>query len=289
MPAPLVLLVDDSEAVLAYERAALAGHYTIRTASDGASALDELRVHPPSLVLLDLSMPVMDGDEVLARMKADPAMRRIPVVVVSSEIARGRACLEAGAAAFAPKPVRADELLALVNRVYDDAAAAREKERLCALFVRVDGLEVGLPVHRVRTVVHQPATRPLPGAPVYMNELIELHGEAVCVLDLARRLGVEHSAPRVDRMLVVIDREGQTLALCVDDVDDPEEIDPADVTPADRWGGTDLLVRREALLAIVRTARGPRAVIEPDSLFSARLLRRLPSLVRDAMLAPEGS
>ncbi len=39
MAAPLVLLVDDSEAVLAYEKAALSGHYSIRTATDGAKAL----------------------------------------------------------------------------------------------------------------------------------------------------------------------------------------------------------------------------------------------------------
>ena len=283
MPAPLVLLVDDSEAVLAYERAALSGHYSIRTATDGAMALADMRAHPPALVLLDLSMPVMDGDEVLAAMRADAALASVPVVIVSSEITRGRACLDAGAAAFAPKPIRGDELLALVNRVYDEAARTLDRQRLCALFVRVDSLEVGLPVHRVRTVVHQPATRPLPGAPSYMNELLELHGEAVCVLDLAARFGVAHAVPRVDRKLVVIGRGDQKLALCVDEVHDPEELDPAAVTPAERWGGAALLPHPGALVAVVQTARGPRAVIEPDSLFSADLLAGLPALVQAAM------
>lgn len=287
MAAPLVLLVDDSEAVLAYERAALSGHYSIRTATDGAKALHELAKHPPALVLLDLSMPVMDGDEVLAKMKADPSLSRIPVVIVSSEIARGRACLQGGAAAFAPKPVRADELLALVNRVYDDAAAAMERERLGTLFVHVDSLEVGIPIQNIHTVVHQPATRRLPGAPSYVCELLELHGEAVCVLDLARRFGVEHAAPLVDRKLVVLGRRDRKLALCVDRVDDPQEIDPADVTPADRYVGVDLLPHREALVAVVQTARGPRAVIDPDALLPAELSRTLPSLVKEAMADAE--
>src|SRR6185436_7805594 len=82
---PHLLLVDDSEAILAFERAALSSHYAVSTALNGAEALEKVRQIRPAAVLLDLSMPEMDGDEVLRRMKADRELSYIPVVVVSSE------------------------------------------------------------------------------------------------------------------------------------------------------------------------------------------------------------
>ncbi len=90
-------------------------------------------------------------------------------------------------------------------------------------------------------------------------------------------------------MLVVLGRRDRKLALCVDDVDDPQEIDPADVTPADRYDGIDLLPHREALVAVVKTARGLRALIDPDALLPAELSRALPSLVKEAMAAAEAT
>ena len=86
-----LLLVDDSEAVLAFEKAALAGHYQVSTAVDGRDALLKVAQLKPAAVLLDLSMPGMDGDEVLARMRADPQLARIPVIIVSSEKQRAEA------------------------------------------------------------------------------------------------------------------------------------------------------------------------------------------------------
>ncbi|HYZ90574.1 MAG TPA: response regulator, partial [Myxococcales bacterium] len=112
-----LLLVDDSEAVLAFEKAALSGHYQVSTAANGREALVKLLELKPAAVLLDLSMPEMDGDEVLARMRADPQLTRIPVIIVSSEKQRAEACLRAGARAFLAKPVRAQDLLPLVDRV----------------------------------------------------------------------------------------------------------------------------------------------------------------------------
>ena len=54
----------------------------------------------------------------------------------------------------------------------------------------------------------QPATRPLPGGPAYLCEYVELRGEPVCVLDVARRLGVEHRGARAERKLVILRVEG---------------------------------------------------------------------------------
>jgi CheY-like chemotaxis protein len=118
---PSLLLVDDSDAILALERAILSGHYTIHTASNGREALEKVgRLHPEA-VLLDLSMPEMDGDEVLQRMKADPSTSGIPVIIISSESSRAEACLALGAELFLAKPFRADELLDVVRAAVGQA------------------------------------------------------------------------------------------------------------------------------------------------------------------------
>src|SRR5579863_6021852 len=101
---PRVLLVDDSETALAYGRAALSERYAISVATDGVEGLAAIRSQRPAAVVLDLSMPRMDGEEVLAAMLADPELRRIPVIVLSAEADRAQACLRAGAVAVLPKP-----------------------------------------------------------------------------------------------------------------------------------------------------------------------------------------
>ena len=275
MSLPHLLLVDDSESVLAFERAALSAHYAISTATNGREALAKAPQLQPAAILLDLSMPEMDGDEVLAQLQKDPELRRTPVIIVSSEKQRAEACLSAGAKAFLAKPIRAQDLLPLVARVLDDARIEARRGNLAALFVSVGPLEVGLPLDRVSSVLHMAATRPLPLGPSYLCELLELHGAPVAVLDLARRLGVEHAQPLAERKLVVVDAAGMRLALCVDSVRDPEELTAAELTPRDRFGGAEHGALRDALIAVARTSRGPLPVIEPRALLSRELLRKV--------------
>jgi CheY-like chemotaxis protein len=78
----------------------------------------------PDVVLLDMMMPVMNGPAMLAAMGADPALRGIPVVVLSSlpdEAVRARA---KGAAAILRKPCTADEVLDAIARVLGEAREA---------------------------------------------------------------------------------------------------------------------------------------------------------------------
>src|SRR5204862_6114440 len=73
--------------------------------------------HQPDLILLDLHLPDLDGDEVLARMRADKRTRDIPVVSLSSD-ATDRTpgpLLEAGAQAYLTKPIGVRELLEVVD------------------------------------------------------------------------------------------------------------------------------------------------------------------------------
>lgn len=292
MTLPSVLCVDDSEAVLALARATLSAHYAVITATSGREGLEKARKHRPDCVLLDLSMPDIDGDEVLARLQADPELAATPVLVVSSELARGESCLTAGAAGFLPKPVRPADLRAAVERVLAAAREKRRQESLAVLRVEVGPLELALPIEHVRRVVFLPATRPLPRAPGFQAEVFDLEGAPVCVLDLAILLGVEHRRSRVERKLVVlaekdVAQEGLDLrlALVVDDVRDPEEFAAGTFTLRDAVGGTGHPALREALRAVVRTSRGPVAVVEPRALFSPELLARLPEALA-ALEAP---
>ncbi|MHB8875730.1 MAG: response regulator [Myxococcaceae bacterium] len=272
MSLPLLLLVDDSEAILAFESAALAGRYALSTATTGQEALEKIQSQRPSLVLLDLSMPGLSGDEVLARLRADPSHRELPVVIVSSERARAEACLTAGANAFLPKPLRADELVATAARVLAEAHQRARSGGLAVLFLEAGALELAIPLSCVRGVVHQPATRPLPGGPSYLCEFFDYHGGPMCILGLARRLGVEPRARLADRKLVLIDLQGAGLALCVDEVREPQEFLAAELVQPARLGTSGVANLGELLIAMVPGAHGQVPVLDPRALVSRALL-----------------
>ena len=80
-----ILVVDDVDANVRLLQAKLeAEYYEVTTASDGPSGLAAAISEKPDIVLLDVMMPGMDGFEVCRRLKADPATRHIPVVLVTA-------------------------------------------------------------------------------------------------------------------------------------------------------------------------------------------------------------
>jgi len=102
-----ILVVDDDEGnrdVLA-RRLSREG-YAVTVAADGSAALEALASVPVDLVLLDVMMPGMDGYEVLTRLKGEPKLRAIPVVMISAldEIASVARCIELGAEDYLAKP-----------------------------------------------------------------------------------------------------------------------------------------------------------------------------------------
>jgi CheY-like chemotaxis protein/chemotaxis signal transduction protein len=283
MTLPLLLLVDDSDAILAYERAALMGQYETASARNGEEALHLLRDLRPAAILLDLSMPKMDGEEVLAVLRASDHLAEIPVVIVSSERERGEACLSRGAQAYVPKPIQAEDLRSAVARVIEQAERTARRGSVAILAVEVGGIALAVPLAAVEGVFHLPETQPLLGGPPFLAETLELRGRPVPVLDLGRRLGVVHATSVVDRKVVAMAVDGATLAITVDQVFDPEEIAPADLLPQRALGIGDHPPAAQLLEAVVRTARGPLPLIRPAALLSARLLARMALLLRRAV------
>jgi two-component system cell cycle response regulator len=114
---PRILVVDDSMAMRRIlTRALEAAGYRVSEAGDGQAALVACRDETPDLVLLDIDMPVMDGPTALREMKADDALRDIPVLFLTartsaSDLAAG---LELGAQDYLRKPCEPAELTARV-------------------------------------------------------------------------------------------------------------------------------------------------------------------------------
>jgi CheY-like chemotaxis protein len=118
-----ILVVEDDREL----RGALAdllrleGGYTVSEAENGIDALLFLRTGPvPDLVILDLDLPLMDGEELLAQIGADPTLAVLPVVVVSS-----RETARLPAEALFHKPCQPEALLAALRRICAGADAKR--------------------------------------------------------------------------------------------------------------------------------------------------------------------
>jgi DNA-binding NtrC family response regulator len=113
-----ILVVDDTPASLRLLTELLTGNgYRVRPATDGALALESVTVKAPGLVLLDVSMPDMDGYEVCRRLKADEKTSRIPVIFISAfgDTRQKVTGFEAGGIDYITKPFQAEEVLARVR------------------------------------------------------------------------------------------------------------------------------------------------------------------------------
>jgi len=272
---PRVLVVDDSEAVLAYARAFLSGAYTVDTASDGLEALARLAQAAPAVVLLDLSMPRLGGDEVVVRMRADARWKHIPVIVISSEAQRAQALVGQGETSYLPKPLDPATLVPRLEAVLAKAERSRAERGLAVLPLRVGAARVALPLERVVLVTHQPATRTVTARGPLGGEVFEFHGRLVVVVDLARALKVAYQRRPIDRAMIVLAHEGLLVGLSADRVEDPIEVTAEALVRRDQLIGGDPLLLQRTVLALVREPAGALAVLDPAALLSTRLTRRL--------------
>ncbi len=111
---PLVMVVDDSITMRKVTGRVLERHnFEVGTAKDGIDALERMAERVPDLMLLDVEMPRMDGYELATTMRADPRMRDVPIIMITSrtgEKHRQRA-LEIGVQRYLGKPYQEHELL----------------------------------------------------------------------------------------------------------------------------------------------------------------------------------
>lgn len=112
-----ILIVDDSPTNLLVLNQALRGHFRVKAARTGPAALRIAAAEAPDLVLLDQSMPEMDGLEVCERLKADPSTAAVPVVFITADDGpdTSAAVRVAGALDLVLKPIDPDALLAAVQ------------------------------------------------------------------------------------------------------------------------------------------------------------------------------
>lgn len=85
-PQGTILLVDDNDDFLTFLSAELSTYYTVRTASDGKQALESIAKAKPDLVLTDVMMPEMDGNELCRRIKSDKELRQLPVIMLTARL-----------------------------------------------------------------------------------------------------------------------------------------------------------------------------------------------------------
>jgi CheY-like chemotaxis protein len=117
---PKILLVEDQEMNrdMLSRRLKKRG-YEVLIAVDGAEGLEKARAEAPELILMDMSLPVIDGWEATRRLKADEATRGIPVVALTAHAMstdREKA-LEAGCDAYETKPVELPRLLETMEKL----------------------------------------------------------------------------------------------------------------------------------------------------------------------------
>ena len=119
-PEPLVLVVDDFQdnremyaEFLAYQG------FRVIQAANGVEALDQAFTNRPDIIIMDLSLPVMDGWEATRRLKADQRTHGIPVVALTGHAMHGhsKGAMEAGCDSFVAKPCLPDQLVAEIRKM----------------------------------------------------------------------------------------------------------------------------------------------------------------------------
>lgn len=110
---PRVAVVEDNPDNRLLLQALLAGRYTVDEYESGPAALAGCAARPPQVILLDISLPGMDGGEVLRRLRGDDALRSIPVIALTAHAMAGdrERFLAMGFDGYVAKPIIDETLL----------------------------------------------------------------------------------------------------------------------------------------------------------------------------------
>jgi CheY-like chemotaxis protein len=131
-----VLVVDDEADVRHVWREWLTmWHFHVDEAENGSVALLKAQQHPPDLVIMDVTMPVLDGFGATARLKSNPLTAQIPVLLLSADVSKSapERARRAGGDVFLSKPIRPQDLLAEIRQVFRRANAEERRGNSTAL------------------------------------------------------------------------------------------------------------------------------------------------------------
>lgn len=115
----ILIVEDDPDVRLAMQVRLKAAHYDTFFATDALSSIAEAHKQQPDLVILDLGLPGGDGYAVIARLKGQPSLAAIPIIVVSARDlhANKPQAIAAGATLYLQKPVDNAELMAIIRHI----------------------------------------------------------------------------------------------------------------------------------------------------------------------------
>jgi CheY-like chemotaxis protein len=212
-----ILVVDDNEdnRYTLTRRLRREGYEELAVATNGREALDLVGCRPFDLILLDIMMPEMNGYQVLERLKADEALRHIPVIMISaiSEFESVVRCIELGAEDYLPKPFNSVLLRARIGaslerkRLHDQQAAhLAEIERQRA---RADQL--------LHAILPAPAVRELQAtdriSPRRFEEVAVVFGDLVQFTSYCERHSAEEVVANLDRLALDLEQVAGRHAL----------------------------------------------------------------------------
>ena len=112
---PILVVEDDTDSRVMLATVLTLQHYRVVTAANGEEGIAMARQHHPCIILLDLMMPVMDGEQFRAAQLKDPEIRDIPVVLVTAAHDGGARAESMGAICCIKKPLSLKEVTAHVN------------------------------------------------------------------------------------------------------------------------------------------------------------------------------
>ena len=139
---PCVLLVDDyPDAREMYSEYLQYSGFDVIEAGNGIEALQQALERSPDIILMDLSLPVMDGWEATRRLKADERTAGIPVVALTGHALAGisEGARRAGCDAFVTKPCLPEDLVKEIRKVLDQTSSAAKKTRRSGKYAKTNG------------------------------------------------------------------------------------------------------------------------------------------------------
>lgn len=111
----LLLVEDEPEIRMATQMRLTAMGYQVEACGDGLACLESVRNEVPDLVLMDLRMPRMDGISAIRQLSEDPALAKIPVIVLSASPGDLNLALDSGARFFLTKPYQQRQLISAIE------------------------------------------------------------------------------------------------------------------------------------------------------------------------------